>query len=248
MYTIQYVFFFFLSFFSLLLQQWTNCINFRKAKASILSRILGIQFHLNPALRHYEVLRWAMIATTISNITIPHKNLHPILPMYIICDNLWSLCNHLLIAFSLNTTMTITMSLIDLAQMTTIFISSQTPGNQWHPGLVFHYHLVCGHETFCLATTSTCFNRNPALHHHPIFRHKILATINHHNVRSPQEMIILRILRSSVKYTILPYSTGKPDRIVKTYAMNLNSLWSAMNSPPKTHLKLRSSLLIIPYT
>jgi len=139
-----------------------------------------MQFHLILALHYYEVLHWAMIATTISNIMIPHKNLHPILPMYIIRDDLRSLHNHLLIIFSSNTTMTITMSLIYLAQMTTTFISSQTPGNQWHPGLVFHHHLVCGHETFRLAMTSTCFNQNPALHHHPIFRH------NSHNDRSSQ--------------------------------------------------------------
>ena len=61
---------------------------------------------------------------------IPHENLRLILPMYIIHNDLQSLRNHLLIGFGSNTTMTITMSLIYLAQMMTIFISSQTPGNQ----------------------------------------------------------------------------------------------------------------------
>jgi hypothetical protein len=60
---------------------------------------------------------------------IPHESLRPILPMYIICNDLQSLRNCPLIRFSSNTTITITMSLIYLAQMM-IFILSQTPGNQ----------------------------------------------------------------------------------------------------------------------
>ena len=62
--------------------------------------------------------------------------------------------------------------------------------------------MVCGHETL-QAMTSTGFNWNAALLRRPVFWHKILATINHRDVRSPQEIIVLRALRNSVEYIIL---------------------------------------------